>query len=45
MKKSTVTKSSFEEFLADPPVAIALLVFGLVVLVLAILEFSQATGF
>ena len=37
--------SNFSEFIEDPPIAASLLVFGLVALVLAILEFGKALGY
>lgn len=36
-------KNSFAEFLADPMISMALIVFGLIALVLSIIEFTNAT--
>jgi len=44
-KKSKVkvdVKNGFTEFISDPPISAALVVFALIALFLAILEFGQA---
>ena len=49
MKKKTKAKVSpvarFSEIISDPPVALALLVFAMFALFLAILEFSKALSY
>lgn len=46
-KKTAVSaqKNSFAQFLSDPLIATALIVFALIALVLSILEFSRAIAF
>lgn len=47
-KKTKIVKSpanSVAEFLADPMISTALIVFGLIALMLAIMEFSSATRY
>ena len=43
--KGDLKDGGFSAFLEDPPIAMALLAFGLIALVLAILEFSQTVGY
>jgi len=44
-KVKTQAGANFSEFISDPPVALALLVFALIALFLAILEFSRVISF
>lgn len=45
MKKPKDQFASFSHFISDPPISTALLVFALIALFLAIVEFSEALNY